>query len=281
MIKMLEKSKYRLIVPPSLTLALTVLATTHIFYQVINFSPNTNQILLTASGCFIIYYRSQRSNILKLLSDKEFGLFVPLACISLGLKFSSIYFIAYSGLINELGNGLAIAALFALFLKNILFLKIFSIMLVLLFFVPNIPYFEAYLSFPVRLVTSEIAEMIFVTFGQDISRSGTVIRLGELKVAITDACDGLTLLQSVLWLAWPVIAVQSQNLRQTVEWMLYFFFIVFAANLLRILILIVGAKTVSVQILATDFHIYTGYATSALAIFLFASSIGLGRRLSY
>lgn len=171
----------RLIVPPPLTLALIVLATTHIFYQVINFSPNTNQILLTASGCFIIYYRSQRSNILKLRSDKEFGLFVPLACISLGLKISSIYFIAYSGLINELGNGLAITALFSLFLKNLLFLKLLPILLVLLFFVPNIPYFEAYLSFPVRLVTSEIAEMIFVTLGQDISRSGTVIRLGDLK----------------------------------------------------------------------------------------------------
>jgi len=260
-----------------LTLALIVLALTHIFYQVINFSPNTNQIFLTASGCFIVYYRLHSSNISKLLSYKELGLFIPLACISLGLKFSSIYFIAYSGLINELGNGLAIAALFALFLKNILFLKMFPILLILLFFVPNIPYFEAYLSFPVRLVTSEIAEMIFVTLGQDISRSGTVIRLGELKVAITDACDGLTLLQSVLWLAWPVIAVQSQNLRQTVEWMLYFFFIVFVANLLRIIILIVGAKTISVQILATDFHIYTGYVTSALAILTFWM-LGVGKR---
>ncbi len=279
MMKVLLGTNYSLIFTPPLTIALIVLATSQIFYQVINFSPNTNQILLTASGCFIVYYRLKGiDNMLNLLSDKELGLFIPLACISLGLKFSSIYFIAYSGLINELGNGLAIAALFALFLKNILFLKMFPILLILLFFVPNIPYFEAYLSFPVRLVTSEIAKMIFVTLGQDISRSGTVIRLGELKVAITDACDGLTLLQSVLWLAWPVIAVQSQNLRQTVEWMLCFFFIVFVANLLRIIILIVGAKTISAQILATDFHIYTGYVTSALAIFLFVSSIRVGRR---
>ena len=147
--------------------------------------------------------------------------------------------------------------------------------LVLCIAVPLLPLSEAVLSYPMRRLCALLAAMLLALGSRDVSVVGTEIYFGDLTVSVTSACDGLTLLQNLAWIAWWTVLLRYQGFWLRLGHGLIAVPAVIVANTLRIVILALWAATEGPQVLASAGHLYIAWASVALATALFLGFQGV------
>jgi exosortase/archaeosortase family protein len=99
--------------------------------------------------------------------------------------------------------------------------------------------------------------------------TGTELAWGGLKVSVTSACSGLTLLQNLLWVAWWTVLLRHRGFWPRLGHGLLAVPAVLAANTLRVVALALGAAWYGEQILVGTPHVVIGWLAVALAAGLF------------
>jgi exosortase len=141
--------------------------------------------------------------------------------------------------------------------------------LVLFLFVPVLPLFEAALSYPLRRLSALLAAGLLSVGPGEVRLAGTELSWGELKVSVTSACSGLTLLQNLLWVAWWTVLLRHVGFRPRFLHALLAVPAVIIANTLRVVALALGAAWFGEDILTGTPHVVIGWAAVALAAGLF------------
>jgi exosortase/archaeosortase family protein len=132
-----------------------------------------------------------------------------------------------------------------------------------------LPLLEAALSYPMRRLSALLAAGLLSLAPGETHLAGTELSWGGLKVSVTSACSGLTLLQNVLWVAWWTVLLRHRGFAQRAVHALLAVPAVLIANTLRVLALAVGAAWYGEQILVGTPHVVIGWAAVALATLLF------------
>jgi exosortase/archaeosortase family protein len=135
--------------------------------------------------------------------------------------------------------------------------------------VPVLPLLEAALSYPMRRLSALLAAGLLSLAPGETHLAGTELRWGGLKVSVTSACSGLTLLQNLLWVAWWTVLLRHRGFAHRTFHALLAVPAVLIANTLRVLALAVGAAWYGEQILLGMPHLVIGWAAVAVAALLF------------
>lgn len=142
-------------------------------------------------------------------------------------------------------------------------------LLVLFVLVPMLPLFEAALSYPMRRLSALLAAAVLSLGPGTVTLTGTELAWGELRVSVTSACSGLTLLQNLIWVAWWTVLLRHTGVLQRGLHMLPAVPAVVIANTLRVIALAVAAAWQGEQVLLGTAHVIIGWAAVALAAGLF------------
>jgi exosortase len=142
-------------------------------------------------------------------------------------------------------------------------------LLVLYLLVPMLPLFEAALSYPMRRLSALLAAGLLSIGPGETQLTGTELAWGGLKVSVTSACSGLTLLQNLLWVAWWTVLLRHRGFWPRLGHGLLAVPAVLAANTLRVVALALGAAWYGEQILVGTPHVVIGWLAVALAAGLF------------
>jgi len=141
--------------------------------------------------------------------------------------------------------------------------------LVIYVLVPLLPLFEAALSYPVRRLSAILAAGALSIGPAPVALAGTELSWGDLRVGVTSACSGLTLLQNLIWVAWWVVVLRHQGLWTRFAHGLLVVPAVVAANTLRVIGLAVMASLFGEQTLTGMGHVVIGWLAVALAAIMF------------
>ena len=142
-------------------------------------------------------------------------------------------------------------------------------LLVLYLLVPVLPLFEATLSYPMRRLSALLAARLLAMGPGSVHLAGTELTWGGLKVSVTSACSGLTLLQNLLWVAWWTVLLRHRGFWHRLAHGLLAVPAVVLANTLRVVALALGAAWYGEQILLSTPHLVIGWIAVALATVLF------------
>ncbi|NBC15658.1 MAG: hypothetical protein GVY09_20395 [Gammaproteobacteria bacterium] len=142
-------------------------------------------------------------------------------------------------------------------------------LLVLVVLVPVLPLFEAALSYPMRRLSALLAAAVLSLGPGEVRLTGTELAWGDLRVSVTSACSGLTLLQNLLWVAWWTVLMRHAGLLRRGLHMLLALPAVVAANTLRVIALAVAAAWQGEQVLLGTTHVVIGWLAVAVAVGLF------------
>jgi len=136
--------------------------------------------------------------------------------------------------------------------------------------IPLLPYFEAAMSYPLRRLSTVVSAFILQITGFEIATAGTEIFIEGLTVSVTTACDGLTLLQNLLWVSWIVIIWRHTTTKRRLVHMLLVINASFIVNTLRVITLCLLVYWFGPDILASQTHIIIGWLAvlAATALYL-------------
>lgn len=143
--------------------------------------------------------------------------------------------------------------------------------LVLYLVVPLIPLFEASLSYPMRRLSALLASSLLSIGPETVGLKGTEFYYGDLTVSVTSACDGLTLLQNLVWIAWWTVLARHTGFWNRLAHGLIAVPAVLISNTLRIVVLALWASAQGPQVLASAGHLYIAWSAVAVAAALFLS----------
>jgi exosortase/archaeosortase family protein len=141
--------------------------------------------------------------------------------------------------------------------------------LVLYVAVPLIPIFEATLTFPMRRLSALLASFLLSIGPVPVGLKGTEIYYGDLTVSVTSACDGLTLLQNLAWIAWWTVLMRHRGFFNRLAHGLIAVPAVLLSNTLRIVALALWAAAEGPEVLASAGHLYIAWTAVAVATVLF------------
>lgn len=142
-------------------------------------------------------------------------------------------------------------------------------LLVLYLLVPMLPLFEAALSYPMRRLSALLAAGLLSIGPGNVELAGTELSWGDLRVSVTSACSGLTLLQNLLWVAWWTVLLRHRGFLSRFAHGLLAVPAVVMANTLRVVALALAARWFGEQILVGTAHVVIGWVAVALAAGLF------------
>ena len=141
--------------------------------------------------------------------------------------------------------------------------------LVLYVLVPVLPLFEAALSYPLRRLSALLAAALLDIGPDAVTLHGTELSWGTLKVSVTSACSGLTLLQNLIWVAWWTVLLRHRGFVTRALHATLALPAVLAANTLRVVALAVMARWLGEESLVGPGHVVVGWAAVVLAVLLF------------
>lgn len=141
--------------------------------------------------------------------------------------------------------------------------------LVIYVLVPVLPLFEAALSYPLRRLSAILAAGILSVGPGSVILNGTEIGWGDLRVSVTSACSGLTLLQNLIWVAWWTVLLRHCGLWTRLAHGMLVIPAVVVANTLRVIVLVVMANLFGEQTLNGPAHVVIGWLAVVLAALLF------------
>jgi len=155
-------------------------------------------------------------------------------------------------------------------LSNRAFLKAVFMLWIMFLIVPALGAMEAALSYPMRRLSSLLAYGVLLPFEQAIELQGTELRLANLRLNITEACDGLNLMQNLLWIIWLNGMLKQRSGPHQLLCFALKSPLVLVINTFRILVLAVLVYAYGPEVLAGDIHLYSGWVAvvcAALAFF--------------
>jgi len=187
---------------------------------------------------------------------------------------------AVSGFLSPLGGALrpaladlAVALLALSLLTRVLgprpLLQVLVPVLVLYVLVPVLPLLEAALSYPLRRLSAVLAAGLLSLGPGQVVLSGTEIAWGDLRVSVTSACSGLTLLQNLIWVAWWTVLLRHRGFAARFAHMLLVLPAVVAANTVRVLALALMAGIYGEHTLSGPAHGVIGWLAVVLAALLY------------
>jgi exosortase len=141
--------------------------------------------------------------------------------------------------------------------------------LILYVAVPLIPLFEASMTYPMRRLSALLASALLAIGPAPVDVEGTEIYFGDLTISVTSACDGLTLLQNLAWIAWWTVLTRHRGFWRRLAHGMIAVPAVMLANTLRIVVLALWAAAEGPQVLASAGHLYIAWTTVAIAAALF------------
>lgn len=141
--------------------------------------------------------------------------------------------------------------------------------LVLYVAVPLIPLFEASMTYPMRRLSALLASALLSLGPAPVGLEGTEIHFGDLRVSVTSACDGLTLLQNLAWITWWTVLMRHRGFWNRLAHGMIAIPAVIISNTLRIVALALWASVEGPQVLASAGHLYIAWTTVAIATALF------------
>lgn len=142
-------------------------------------------------------------------------------------------------------------------------------LLMLYVLVPMLPLFEATLSYPMRRLSALLAQALLSLGPGEAQVDGTELVWGDLRVSVTSACSGMTLLQNLLWMAWWTVLLRHRGFWTRLAHGLLAAPAVVIANTLRVVALAVAASWYGEQILVGTPHVIIGWMAVVVAAGLF------------
>jgi len=135
-----------------------------------------------------------------------------------------------------------------------------------------LPFYEEiyyWLSFPVRLICTNLTVFTLSIFGVNISSEATIITVGNKRVAITAACSGLVLMETLTWIGWLIVMFTHNSCLNKVFHFIMIVPLVFLANTLRLAVLVILFSHYGEIIIVSPIHIWMGYIMIVFASILF------------
>jgi exosortase len=184
------------------------------------------------------------------------------------LLFIVLYYNFYREYIVQLSLFLAILSLVSYLGGRKIFLKTILPLAILLFLLPYYQQVYYWLSYPIRLICTKLTVIFLSVFGFNITSTATVISIGSKKVAITAACSGLILLETLSWIGWLIVIHLHESTLKKLFHFLLILPIVFISNTLRLIILVVLYNYFGEIIIISPIHCWLGYFMIVLASYL-------------
>ena len=132
-----------------------------------------------------------------------------------------------------------------------------------------------WLSYPVRLICTKLTVSILHYLGMNIISETTIIIVGSKKVAITAACSGLVLIETLIWIGWIIVKVTYESSLKKILHYILIVPIVFFTNTLRLMILVVLYHHFGEIVIISPLHLWLGYLMVVAACLLFYFSKNL------
>jgi len=150
----------------------------------------------------------------------------------------------------------------------------------MLFMVPLPAEFVAAVTMPMKMAVSWATEPVLFAAGYPISRSGVILQIGQYQLLVADACSGLNSIYSLaaLGLLYLHLAA-SGNVVRAALLLASIIPIALAANILRVLILILITFHLGDGAGQSFLHVFAGMTLFATALLLLLGFDALLRRL--
>ena len=126
-----------------------------------------------------------------------------------------------------------------------------------------------YLSYPFRMVSTEISVGFLQLFGMKIENDMTTIRIEGLNIAITDACSGIQQFEAMILVAFWLVFVWPRSFFWRCVHYLFLVPAIILANAIRIDTTILLYKTIGDTALNNTWHVGLGYMQVVLTVVLF------------
>jgi len=153
-------------------------------------------------------------------------------------------------------------------------------LLFLLFLVPLPGFMIEAVTGPLKNLVSQTAESLLYWAGYPIARSGVVLSIGQYQLLIADACSGLNSIYSLTALGLLYLYLTASANLARAAWLLASIVpIAFAANTLRVLILVLITFHFGDQAAQSFLHGFAGITLFVIALLLLLGLDALLRRL--
>ncbi len=143
--------------------------------------------------------------------------------------------------------------------------------------IPNCEYLHLLVSHPMRVMGAIVSAGVLNILGISASAAGTMINIDGAQVAITTACSGIEQLEAMLLIGWICAAYMHKKVFLQVTHFLMIIPIILAANILRLIVTLLGAHKYGDVFLSDKVHTTFGFATVILVLLIF---VGVGELLS-
>lgn len=151
----------------------------------------------------------------------------------------------------------------------------------LIFLVPLPGFAIVAVTGPLKSLVAQVVEYLLYGLGYPIARSGVVLNIGQYQLLIADACSGLNSLYSLAALGLLYLHLTaSGSLARTALLLAGIVPIALAANILRVLILVLVTFHLGDELGQSFFHGSAGMALFAVALLLLLGLDALLHRLS-
>ncbi|MCP4176804.1 MAG: exosortase/archaeosortase family protein [bacterium] len=189
--------------------------------------------------------------------------------LGFAILFLAIVFNLYSDWIFQLSIFFIALSVIAYFGGQRIMVKLILPLAVLLLLLPFYQHFYYWFSYPLRLISTKLTVATLSVFGMNISAETTVISVGSKKVAITAACSGLVLLETLTWIGWLIVIFLHKLLLNKFFHFLMIVPIVFISNTIRLIILVLLFSKYGEIVIISPLHMWLGYLMVLLASLIF------------
>ena len=169
----------------------------------------------------------------------------------------------------------ALLSLIFLFLGVNTIKKLAFSFFMLLFAIPAPPFITNLLTFKLRILSSIMAVEIFDVLNVPVFREGNIIDMGFSRLEIVDACSGLRYVVPTLITSLVIGYMFHKNIYKRILLVILSIPVALCSNSLRIVIVGLTAKYVSLDLIEGSFHDLTGWGVFvvSVAILLFCSYV--------
>ncbi|MBW8035471.1 MAG: exosortase/archaeosortase family protein, partial [Planctomycetes bacterium] len=220
-------------------------------------------MLVPLIAVWIIYAR--RKTLSKFpLNPSMWG--VVLFVFAQALRFFGLFFMYDSA--QRLSMIVTIASLVLLLLGSKLFLKLSTVLAMLMLMIPLPNSAQAKLTLPLQKMATSSATFCLETVGYNVLRQGNIISIGDTNIAVAEACNGLRMLTAFIIISALIAMITNRSLWQKAVIVASSIPIAFICNTIRLTITAIAFTIIDGKQWETVFHDFGGFAMMPLALAL-------------
>lgn len=220
-------------------------------------------MLVPLIAVWIVYAR--RKNLSKFsLNPSMWG--VLLFVFAQALRFFGLLFMYDSA--QRLSMIVTFASLVLLLLGSRLFLKLSTVLAMLMLMIPLPNSAQAKLTLPLQKMATSSATFCLETVGYNVLRQGNIITIGDTNIAVAEACNGLRMLTAFIIICALIAMITNRSLWQKAVIVASSIPIAFICNTIRLTITAAAFTIIDGKRWETAFHDFGGFAMMPLALAL-------------